>query len=197
MRPRNQATATTLHNCSILITGGFTGSVRLSSSEVLTASTWSPALELPSARSGHCMLTLTTTGDVFLHGGRTNSGSARDTYLSSDLTSWQPRASSEIDREFHACTEVTIDTEQEVWVGSASTTEIYSVATKTWREGPNLPNRQWYSNEFTSYNGHVYFADGSSSSRDIYQLKTGWTREDGWEKVNGILTPDTMLILCL
>merc|ERR1712106_444146 len=107
-----------------------------------------------------------------LHGGWTGSGSARDTYLYTDLISWQNMASSEIGRYRHACAEVSLGTEQEVWVGSSGTTEIYSVVEITWRTGPALPSSNYYPGEFVSYNDRLYYADGYAS-KNIYQLKAG------------------------
>jgi len=183
---RAVAAATTLHNGSVLIFGGqTTHGTRLSSSEILTGTTWAPALELPSTRSRHCMIGL-STGEIFLHGGySSDSVAVSDTYLSTDLTSWQTRASSKIYRYGYscACTEVTRGTEQEVWVGGAGTTEIYSVATDTWRTGPSLPSAENYPGEFVSYNGQLYHTEGCPPAKNIYQLKDGWTQEDGWEKI--------------
>jgi len=189
---RFEAAATTLHSGHVLISGGMTAyKTYLSSSEIWTGTTWAPALELPSARSGHCMLAL-STGAIFLHGGRSiesGYGYDRDTYLSTDLTSWQTKASSGNKWYNHACAEVTLDTEQEVWVGSRGTSEIYSVATDTWRTGPSLHNGN---GEFVSYNDQLYYAAGNSK---IYQLKAGWkqldtggwmTRGDGWEKIGKV-----------
>jgi len=186
MSARYGAAATTLRNGSVLISGGSTtGSTKLSSSEILTGNTWAPALELPSARSSHCLIGL-STGELFLHGGwSTESGAVSDTYLSTDLTSWQTKASTKIYRYGHscACTEVTWGAEQEVWVGGAGTTEIYSVATDTWRTGPSLPSAENYPGEFVSYNGQLYHTEGCPPAKNIYQLKDGWTQEDGWEKI--------------
>jgi len=184
---RYAAAAITLHNGSVLITGGHDGT-RLSSSEMLTGTTWSPALELPSARYGHCLIGL-STGEIFLQGGFTRSGMTSDTHISTDLTSWQSKTSSAISRYYHACTEVTLGTEQEVWVGSKGTTEIYSVATDTWRTGPSLPGTYYnYPGEFTSYDGQLYYSEGRSYKR-IYRLKAGWTPEDAWEKIGEMSRP--------
>ena len=73
--------------------------------------------------------------------------------------------------------------EQEVWVGGLGTTEIYSVATDNWRTGPSLPRDCNYPGEFVSNNGHLYYAEGCPPGKNIYQLREGWTQEDGWEKV--------------
>jgi len=175
MMPRYLAAATTLHTGSVLISGGYatgneTSGTKLSSSEIWTGTTWAPALELPSARAGHCLILL-STGEFFLHGGR----DANDTYLSTDLTSWQPMTSSEVARTDLNCIEFSLGTEQEVWVGGRGrTTEIYSVATDTWRAGPDLPSRRSHPGKFVSYNDQLYYADDDSN---IYHLK------DGWEKI--------------
>jgi len=180
---RSSAAAVTLQNGSVLITGG-TDWTELSSSEMLSGTTWSHALELPIAITDHCMIAL-STGEIFLHGGYTNGSGVSDTYLSTDLISWQTRASTKIYRYglSCACTEVTLGTEQEVWVGGAGTTEIYSVATDTWRTGPSLPSAENYPGEFVSYNGQLYHTEGCPPAKNIYQLKDGWTQEDGWEKI--------------
>ena len=188
--PRALAAATTLHNGSALVTGGLTTNFTLlSSSDVLTGTTWSPALKLPSAIIGHCMLTL-SSGDIFLHGGADWSGPSgvmSDTYISTDLTRWENKTSSEIPRFAHGCTEVTLGTEQEVWVGGEGTTEIYSVGNDTWRTGPALPTNNNYP-EFVSHNGQLYLADGDT--RNIYRLKFflygGIVGLGGWEKVTSV-----------
>jgi len=190
MSAREGAAAITFHNGSVLISGGHrayrTGT--LSSSEILTGTTWAPALKLPLyCCYEHCMLGL-NTGEIFLHDGRA-------TYLSTNLTRWQTMTSSGIVRGYYSCAVVTLGTEQEVWVGergSSGTTEIYSVATDTWSTGPSLPGnndyhgREFrYQGEFVSYNDQLYYADGWYS-RYIYRLKAGWTQDDAWEKIGWI-----------
>ena len=76
MVPRGYAAAVRLASGDILVTGGHSGSSRLQSSELLTGTTWTAALELPSARYGHCLLQL-SSGGLYLNGGQTASGTAR------------------------------------------------------------------------------------------------------------------------
>ena len=121
-----------------------------------------------------------------MNGGHTDSGAARDTYISADLTSWTPRVSSNTARHYHACTEVTINNVQQVWIGGGSndaTSEIYNVAQDGYTSGPNLPNYSLYPGVFVAHVGQVYYAGGYNNN-NIYQLKEGWTQQDAWTKVS-------------
>ena len=130
---RSHAAAVRLQTGSVLVSGGWSGSSKLLSSELLTGSNWTAAMQLPSARMGHCMLQL-SSGQLFLQGGLTGSGNARDTYISADLTSWTQMASSKAVRKYHACTEVTINKQQQVWLGGSyndGTSEIYMLSSSS------------------------------------------------------------------
>merc|ERR1711892_598182 len=153
MVTRNQAASVMLQDGSVLVSGGDGSSSRLDahlqSSEVLTASAgWSTAIELPSARQGHCMLQL-TTGQLFLHGGDAGSDRFGDTFISTDMSTWVTKASSQDARSGHAC----VEHGGYIWLGGGSTpmwfgtTEKYDLSTNSWTSGPDLPNYGNYGND--------------------------------------------------
>ena len=189
---RENAASATFPNGSVLVTGGVgRRGAPLQSSELLSGSDRTPSLQLPSARSSHCLLAL-SSGGLFLHGGYL-AGYTRiaDTHISTNLQTWEPMKPSKKPRGGHACTEVTIKDLQQVWIGGGisgedpSTSEIYLVSSNTWTQGPDIPNFESASGEFATYLDHVYYAGGSGkySNFGIYKLKDNWTQQDGWTKV--------------
>jgi len=180
MVARKYAASVMLQDGSVLVSGGYNDSSFLQSSEVLRASAlaWSAAIELPSARRGHCMLQL-TTGQLFLHGGETTRlGSAGDTYISTDMRTWVTEASSQHDRSWHTCSEHT----GYIWLGGGrdgATTEQYELSTNSWTYGPDLPNYVALPGEFLSQAGVLIYA-GGYDNKNIYQLNK---HQDGWIKI--------------
>ena len=173
---RLSAASVVLHNGSVLVTGGRTGvsvNDKHQSSDILTATGWSAGIRLPSARYGHCMLQL-SSGELFLHGGNTDTGDVGDTYISSDMTTWTKKMSSKTRRKYHACTER--EHAGYICVGGHGTTEIYSVKTNSWTATLDLPD-SGYQGQFISYNRVLIYAAGGLI---IYQLNA---HEDGWIKV--------------
>jgi len=186
MVTRNQAASVMLQDGSVLVSGGDGSSSRLyahlQSSEVLTASAgWSAAIELPSAREGHCMLQL-TTGQLFLHGGSDDEDRFGDTFISTDMSTWVTKASSQDARSGHAC----VEHGGYIWLGGGSrpmwfgTTEKYDLSTNSWTSGPDLPNYGNYGNgEFITHDGKLMYA-GGDENKNIYQLNT---EQNGWIKI--------------
>ena len=119
-----------------------------------------------------------TTGQLFLHGGKTDpGGSAGDTYISTDMRTWVTKASSKNTRRYHAC----VEHAGYVWLGGGKddgTTEKYELSTDTWTYGPDLPNYSSWSGVLMSNFGLLTYA-GGYDKKNIYQL----TEQNGWIKV--------------
>ena len=175
MVARGAAASVMLQDGSVLVSGGY-GDSRLQSSEVLTASalSWSAAIELPSVRSAHCMLQL-TTGQLFLHGGSTGSGSVGDTYISTDMRTWERRRSSKKTRQYHAC----VEHDGYIWLADG-TTEKYDLKTNSWTYGSDLPNYSYFPGVLMSNYGLMTYT-GGPGNKNIYQLNA---KQDGWIKVH-------------
>jgi len=176
---REGAAAVRMQNGSVLVSGGSL----LQTSELLTGSTWTPSIQLPSGRWGHCMLLL-STGELFLHGG-SSGGAVSDTHISKDHANWEKVMSSKQTYYYHACTEVIINSDQQVWIGQGINTEICQLVngTWTWTDGPDLPTycRSGYT-RFVSYNGKMFYACGYD--KNIYQLKDNWkSQQNAWTKI--------------
>ena len=182
MTARSKSSAVLLKNGSVLVSGGLNGPLK--TSELVTGDdTRTHGMELPNGLYGHCMLLL-ISGQIFLHGGKTVSGPVADTYISDESVNWEQMMSSKNSRYNHACTEVIINLDQQVWVGGSyrdETTEIFEPSNNIWIEGPSLPNFFRYPGEFVSNLGKVYYI-GGWGNMNIFKLMDGWTKQDGWEK---------------
>jgi len=182
---RSAPAAVRMQNGSVLVSGGYSGSSRLQTSELLTGSTWTPSIQLPSQRTGHCMLQL-STGEMFMHGGYSGLFAVNDTHISKDHASWEKVMSSKHKGGYHACTEVIINSDQQVWIGGIRKTEICQLVdgTWTWTDGPDLPTtcNTGY-NRFISNNGKMFYSCGYD--KNIYQLKDNWqtNKLDAWAKI--------------
>jgi len=186
MVARKYAASVMLQDGSVLVSGGTTTRHHdLQSSEVLTASAgWTAAIELPNRRTMHCMLQL-TNGQLFLHGGETFSEMLGDTYISTDMSSWFTKASSNKPRANHACSEHA----GHIWLGGGqrdvrhvrhdATTEKYELKTNTWTNGPDLPNYDGTTGRLITIDGRLTYA-GGSGTKNIYQLNT---EQNGWIKI--------------
>eukprot|EP00091_Calanus_sinicus_P016849 TRINITY_DN36459_c0_g1_i1.p1 TRINITY_DN36459_c0_g1~~TRINITY_DN36459_c0_g1_i1.p1 ORF type:complete len:173 (-),score=31.62 TRINITY_DN36459_c0_g1_i1:130-648(-) len=146
-------------------------------------------MQLPSPRDGHCMLQL-STGELFLHGGAAGCCVVNETYISKDHTTWKKVKGSKNIWSYHACTEVIINSDQQVWVGKGEKTEIFHRVrgSWTWTDGPDLPPncRSLSFAKFVSYNGKLFYACGTD--KNIYQLKDDWkTHTNAWTKIGQML----------
>merc|ERR1712106_37980 len=119
-----------------------------------------------------------STGQLFLHGGYTDSGLVGDTDISTDMNNWVTKASSQNTRYMHACSEHT----GYIWLGGGredATTETYDLSTNSWTYGPDLPNYLYWPGEFLSHAAVLtYF--GGYENKNIYQLNT---EQNGWIKI--------------
>jgi hypothetical protein len=189
---RHGAAAVGLQNGSALVSGGYSASlITLQSSEILTGSTWTFAMQLPSPRYAHCMLQL-SSGELFINGGYSDSGILSDTYISEDHSGWKQMISSKKPRQYHTCTEVTLNSDQQVWVGGSlddSSSEFFQLGeeTWTWTDGPDLPDFSMFPGRIGSQNGKLIYA-GGYKNKNIYQLKDVWTQRDAWTKVSCCFT---------
>ena len=138
----------------------------LASTEVLGAAcTWEPGLDMPGKRDKHCQVT--TDMGILVIGGFNFEDRVLDSVimLAPNSSTWLPITSMKHCRQTFAC----VLKDDEVWVmggfysttecgpGFLSSTEVFSIPTKAWRDGPELP--------FAVNWGQAAFYDG-----DLYHI---------------------------
>ena len=90
-------------SAGLLVTGGWDGSKRLSSTLLFTKEAWQDFTPLPVATSVHCQVTVGNT--VYIVGGWTDSGRTGDTYKLTSSNQWSKLSSLDTPRYYHACVE--------------------------------------------------------------------------------------------
>ena len=175
-----------LHNSIITnISGGYDASDReISSTEVLTGSTWHISTPLPAPVYGHCMVKINSS-HVFIAGGEDDNTYYAASYIYSSTSGTFSRLPDmAITRSDHACGILGTD----IWVGGGlhgnaiNSVEVFSLTSQAWREGPPLP--------IGTRSGRMMTVDGSLlmfGNRVIWQLKTTGG-QDYWGQVGEMET---------
>jgi hypothetical protein len=174
---RSGAAADLLPNHTLIVSGGGNDNDGyLRSTEVFNGEVWQEGPLLPYPAYVHCMLYI--SGYLVMVGGWN-----ADAYIITSATYsynldtglWTQKASMNIPRWFHACS----DLDGEIWVGGTGNgydTEIYNINNDEWRHGPQLPYQTLYPGEFVTHGPLLFYMGGSGENR-IYQLNK---EKDGW-----------------
>merc|ERR1712142_181806 len=149
------------------------GSSEESSTEIWDGENWKSSINLPKRLIGHCMVKINSS-HVFITGGQDNDGPNRASYIYNGVEFIQV-ANINGHRFGPAC--CLHDDHIFVFGGYVdfSTSEVFSLKTSTWSEGP----KDVFGNGLSevSINGITYIIGDEA----IYRLST--TGEDSWEVV--------------
>ena len=160
-----------------IIEGGWDGSARLSSTELLQDNSWQDSVDLPTPVSGHCLVKLNSS-HVFLAGGYGDGLKFSASYIYSRASGFIRQSDMATPRApwHHGCALHG----DNVWValgdGSGKSSEYFSLSTSTWLPGPDLAS---YTNE-----AKLFITNGVLSligRWKIWQLETtGGDSADDW-----------------
>jgi len=158
----------------LLVTGGFNGNVRLSSTEYLSATgQWTPGPVLPVEMHSHCQVT--AGSDVIITGGNGKSGRLASAYKISTDGTWNQVPSMENARYGHAC----LVHEGFLYViggvGAEASVEKIKLGTLTWKTGPGLDKGFAYGQAIL-YQDTIFLV---YKGGQVVKLNT----EDKWEDV--------------
>jgi len=153
-----------------MVTGGFDGSKHFSTSEIWYNHTWNRYTSLPKANRGHCLVRLNSTHS-FLTGGVTDQKTA---YIFSKTAGFVRQADMITARYYHGCA---MHGDKFVFVATGTKSEYFSLETRKWLPGPDLPQ--------SSTAGKMITIDGKATffgGQKIYQLeKIRLTTVDWWQ----------------
>jgi len=162
----------------------------LQSTEVMHSDgVWGPGPDMVGgSRMEHCQVT--TDLGILVIGGFNYNTRVKDSVilLAPNSMTWVPTTSMKYRRQTMAC----VLFEDEVWVmggfqdmkGFLSTTEVFSLSTKTWRDGPELPYAvNW--GQALVYEGDLYHIGGIHSGGQVLRLDG-----DFWEAVSSTAYDD-------
>lgn len=173
---RTQQTATRLNDGNVLVVGGVSASVTLSSAEIYNANNgiWSQVSPMSLSRMAHTA-TLLTSGKVLVVGGQSSSvvfASALAEIYDPVTNKWSAAAAMNAARAFHTATilsdgKVLVTGGQDSSSNALSTAEIYDPVMNTWSlVAPMSASRALHTATLLK-DGRVFMAGGKGASSQV------------------------------
>lgn len=179
--------AASLSPLGLMVTGGWDGVSRLSTTEVLSPTKgWMPGPDLPEPVYKHCQISIGSV--VIIIGGHTYSGNTAAVYaLDKDRNTWTPLAEMQHRRRAHACTLLGNNIIVLGGDGAYTSVEIYDMLEDKWTTGPDLDRKMYYGHA-TVHEGRLFAVYKDGLVLKMAEDRTAWTEVDtniGSLDVNG------------